>query len=285
MPNRPSFEDLAEANALSDGALEPEVVEEEVVPEPDVEPEEVIETEGDQVEPEELSHAEKTQRGRERAEKLRKSEAENERLATELVESQIRLAKIEGQMEERDRQGPLVAPPEEPFDPDETLTRGELEEVLRKEAEKLRIEREKVIAEDTAYASKYKELVFSVLDSHEKKDKILELFRSNKPEDIDKYDTRHFGNPARDFEINLANAERDILKAENVELIKQLGGKNPKVREDEPDGAGVAGDVEPKPKPKVELIDATDPDSQAYMTWLKVDDPKAYDKLKEKYRT
>lgn len=284
MPEKASFEELAEANAAS-RALEPE---EEVATETEVEPEEDTEevTEGESAEEsEELSHKEKTRRGRERAEQLRQSEAKSDRLATDNTELKIRLAKIEGQMEERERQGPLAAPPEDSFDPDEPLTRGELEEVLRKENAKRNAEMDKLVAEDAAYASKYKELVYGVLEDNEDKDEILALFNSNDPSDFEKYGTKRSTDPVRDFEVNLANAERDILRRKNKKLNEQLGGKNPKVREDETDGSGVGSDIETKPKPKVELIDATDPDSRAYMDYLKKNDPKAYEKLGKKYRT
>jgi len=278
---------LNEANRQS-RALEPdaigEEVTEEVIQEVDVEPDEAVEVEGDHVDDGE-SHAEKTKRGRERAEKLRKSEAENERLATDLSEAKLRLAKLEGKMEERERQGPVAAPPEEPFDPDETLTRGELKEVLDREKARLEQEREIAYDKELAYSTKYKDLTFSLLDGHEDKDAILSLFRSNDPDDIDKYDSRHTGDPVRDVEINLANAERDILRKKNKELSEQLGGKNPKVREDVTDGSGVGAGKDPDPKPKVDKIDATDPDSKEYMDWLKKTYPKTHEKLEEKYRT
>ena len=287
--DRETLDALKEANKQS-RALEPdaagEEINEEVVPEVDVEPEEANEAEGENIdETEEESHAEKTKRGRERAEKLRKSEADNERLATDLSEAKLQLAKLEGKMEERDRQGPVVVPPEEPFDPDETLTRGELKEELAKEKAKLERERELAYDKELAYATKYKELTFSFLDGHEDKDEILSLFRSNDPDDIDKYDSRHTGDPTRDVEINLANAERDILRKKNKELSEQLGGKNPKVREDVTDGSGVGAGAEPDPKPKVEKIDATDPDSRDFSDWLKKTYPKTHEKMEEKYRT
>lgn len=284
MVNDQRTEELIKANALSSRALPPKEAEEEVVTE--VEPEEVIEevTEGETTE-EEPTHAEKTQRGRERAEQLRKSEAERGRIATELVEAKIKLAKLEGQIEERGRQGPLVAPPEEPFDKDETLTRGELEEVLRKERDKSDAELELVIARDAAYASRYSELVYGTLENNEDKDEILALFNSNDPKDFERYGTKRSTDPVSDFEVNLANAERDILRRKNKELNEQLGGKNQKVREEEPDGAGVAGNIDSKPTPKVELIDATDKDSRAFMDFVKRDFPKTHEKMSGKYRT
>ena len=281
-----NFDDLIEANKQSRAFDVGEEVSEEVSTE--VEPEEATEVEGaegDNVDDTEDSHADKTRKGRERAEQLRKSEAEKDRLATNNTELKIRLAKLEGQMEERGRQGPVVAPPEVPLDPDETLTRGELLEELRKREDMRIAEAEIADEKRLAYSSKYSELVYGALENHEDKDEILKMFRSNDPGDFDKYGVKRSNDPVFDFEVNLANAERDILRRKNKELSKQLDGKNPKVREDATDGAGVGGDVDPKPKPKVEKIDATDPDSQAFMGYLKESNPKAYEKLSGKYRT
>jgi len=288
MSDKPSIADLEAANPYNKAAD----FEEPVVEEPVVEPvEEVTEPEEPEVEgegepTEKELHAEKTKRGRERAELLRKSEAEKNRLASELAESNLRLAKLEGQMEERLRQGPDMAPPDDNRDPDETLTRGQMEEELRRMRAQDDLAKEEIYQKELVYSAKYREVTFDSLDGHDKEDEILALFRSNDQEDIEKYNAKYSDNPERDFQINLANAERDIYRRENKELAEKLQGKNPKVREEDVDGSGVGGDsATPDATPEKEKVDMSDPRVREFMKFSKDRGGKYHEKLKEKYQT
>ena len=276
-----SIEQLTEAYRAGE-EVEQEVAEEPVVPEEaneevqeePVESEETLEVEDDE------SHAEKTRKGRERAEKLRKTEAENERLAAELAEVQLKLARQEGRFEEMSRHGPEMAPPE-PVDPDEPMTRGELEAVLAAERKRTKDEQDELNRVVTEYTSDYKKLLGSIEEDHPHRDKILDLMTSRDPEIMDRYNYLYSDNAKSNFDINFEKAELDVLKKDNMELNSKLSKKNPKVREDEVEGAGVGG-VGKSGEKAVKLKPVTDEASKIYIENLRKRDPAAAQRLIER---
>ncbi len=282
MTEKVTREDLENAyRAIGPEPVEPvEVIEEEVseeiVPEPEVE--ETDELEVAPEEDDELSQVEKTKRGREQAEKIRKAEAESSRLASELSDTTAKLARLEGRLDEIGRQGPQdVAPPEE-LDPDETLTVREMREILRQEQAKDDAEKEELAAKRVAYSEEYTRLTYDRLEDNANKDEIIKLFKS----DDAKYDQVVFGDPAKDFEYNFANAEREVLSKQNAELQKKLAGKNKKLREDDPVGAGVGGGT-PETQDVSQPKSTPGPMAASYLAHLDKKDPEAAKKLRDKH--